>query len=361
MAAKTATKPTLTINAKDLQSTISALNPVVNSRPSHPILTCFLIELSSDGCFVTASDLSIFLRIQLPAEWKSEPLKVCVTAKLFSDAISRLKGELTLTFGEKLIIKGNGKYELHLQSGEDFPELPAVEAEPITIPAGDLSQACSLIQFASTEESKQVLTGVHFGMESSAATDGHRLAVLNSALVGETAITIPSKALQRLEKLIQDETDVTAQIDLVTRFQGKSWTLTTRLLEGQYPNYPQLIPKQFKVAVELNRAALIDATECCMVIADLKNNILKFEFGSESLRIVAEAADVGDAEQIIDYTEAINDPITIAFNGKYLLDALKAIQSDVIKIQMNTPTSPAVLEGERKDLLCLIMPVQVRS
>ena len=230
---------------------------------------------------------------------------------------------------------------------------------------------------ASTDETKQILTGVHVksipvGLEF-AATDGHRLATIQvageeSAEVDaqELEFTIPGRTLKELESVLSSQAvaAVTLQFDRTqVAMRLPDITITSRLLDGQYPNYAQLIPTQFERLVTIERRDLISALERVAVFAEQKNNILKFTISStdNTLQIEAEAPDVGGGQESLPI-ECSGDDLDIAFNVKYLLDALKVFDTDAVKLQMNGQKQPAVLEPLGADnLKYLVMPVQVRS
>ena len=230
----------------------------------------------------------------------------------------------------------------------------------------------------SNDETKQVLTGVHLTAKAQslefAATDGHRLAVVQTIDDSGTStategmkVTIPGKALRELERILQaypggdaiafrlDQTQVV--------FDLEQQRITTRLLEGQYPNYQQLIPNKFERQLTLDRKQFVSALERIAVMADQRNNIVKLSLSSEqqSLALSVEAQEVGSGLETLP-AQVTGEDLDIAFNVRYLLEGLKALPSTEIQIQCNTATSPSVLTplGSVK-MTYLVMPVQIRS
>ena len=268
---------------------------------------------------------------------------------------------------------------------EDFPELPVVEAGQVTYLSVEnlLEGLRSSLFSASSDETKQVLTGVHLTMQSDglefAATDGHRLTVVQTmnAEAAETSgtaneaekaldVTIPAKALQELTKMLERQTgsDVAVHFDQSqVVFEWTDQRLTSRLLEGQYPNYRQLVPRQFSRQITAERRLLLSALERIAVLADQKNNIVKLTLDSTSqlLSLSVDAQDVGSGKETIP-AQITGDDLDVAFNVKYLMDGLKTIATTEIQIQLNTATSPAIVTplGSIK-MTYLVMPVQVRS
>jgi DNA polymerase-3 subunit beta len=228
----------------------------------------------------------------------------------------------------------------------------------------------STIASASSDEAKQILTGIKFkstpeGTEF-AATNGHHLAVSYQpgidALIG---IVLPGKAAQALIKLLGGKesldsvTAVLADRQLLITYGSQS--IVTRLLDGQYPNYNQLIPKQFQRSITVDRKSLIASLERIAVMADQKNNVVKLSIDTGAIIASAEAADVGSASEAI-AADVSGEPLDIAFNVIYLLNGLKVMGSPEVLLEVNSATSPVVVSplGGSK-MIYLIMPVQIRS
>jgi DNA polymerase-3 subunit beta len=270
---------------------------------------------------------------------------------------------------------------------EEFPELPQVkEGLAVQLSVEALTQGLGGSLFAtSSDETKQVLTGVHLTMQQNslefAATDGHRLAVVQTTnqnaeeeeeaeVANDAAIlefTLPARALRELERMVgmrqSSETVLLHFEQGQIVFQGGEHRLTSRTLEGQYPAYRQLIPRQFQRQITIDRRQLLSAVERIAVLADQKNNIVKFSIDSvnEQLSLSVEAQDVGSGRESMP-AQVSGESLDIAFNVKYLIDGLKALSTSDIQIQMNTADSPVILTplGGLK-MTYLIMPVQIRG
>lgn len=369
----------------ELNTHLSLVSRVVPSRPSLPVLANVLLQANADTQQVslTGFDMSLGVQTSFGAQVAEEG-QLTLPAKLLSDIVSRLPdGEITLeeTEGEFLVTLtcASGRYQVRGLSADQFPELPLIENAEVTyLPVDALSEGLRGSLFATSgDETKQVLTGVHLTVETDslefAATDGHRLAVVQT-LPEESApaqqtfnVTVPAKALREIERMLQMNPAGTA---IAVRFdQGQlicEWAnqrLTSRLLEGQYPNYRQLIPRQFSRQVSLDRRLLVGALERIAVLADQKNSIVKLSLDNvaQSLVLSVEAQDVGSGRESIP-AQVSGDDLEIAFNVKYLLEGLKAFNTAEVQMQCNTATSPAILSplGGQK-MTYLVMPVQVRS
>ncbi|MBE9010841.1 DNA polymerase III subunit beta [Pseudanabaenaceae cyanobacterium LEGE 13415] len=368
-----------------LNSHLSLVSRAVSSRPSHPILANVLLRADSitQRVILSAFDLSLGIQTSFPAQIETGGV-LTLPAKLLSDIVSRLAdGEITIESDAEsnhvtTITSASGRYQVRGMGAEEFPELPKIdEGEQAQLAADRLVDGLRGSLFAaSADETKQVLTGVHVSMQPDglefAATDGHRLAVVKTveedAPEEETQldVTVPAKALQELMKMLdrQNGNAINVQFD-----QGQvvfEWTdqrLTSRLLEGQYPNYRQLVPRQFTHQMTLDRRAFLSALERISVLADQKNNIVKVQLDqtNQQLTLSVDAQDVGSGRESIP-AQISGEGMEIAFNVRYLLDGLKAINTSEVQMQLNTATSPVVLSplGNLK-MTYLVMPVQVRS
>lgn len=370
----------------ELNTHLSLVSRVVPSRPSHPILANVLLSANADKQQVslTGFDLSLGVQTSFSAQVEQEGT-LALPAKLLGDIISRLpEGEITLddTDSEVMITLtcASGRYQVRRMEAEEYPELPSIQDTEVTLlPVDALTEGLRGSLFAtSADESKQVLTGVHLTVDSDgmefAATDGHRLAVVQTTDAEGTSaadrtldVTVPAKALRELERMMQ----VNAGGETVAvRFdQGQlicEWAnqrLTSRLLEGQYPNYRQLIPRQFSRQMTVERRLFLSALERIGVLADQKNSIVKMNIDGvkQELVLSVEAQDVGSGREAIP-AQISGDDLEIAFNVRYLLEGLKAFNTSDVQMQFNTSTSPSVLNpiGGLK-MTYLVMPVQVRS
>lgn len=370
----------------DFNTHFSLVSRAVPSRPSKPVLGNVLVIADIDMQQVTLVGFDETLGIQtaFPAQVDVSG-SLTLPAKLLGDIVARLPNEdIDVSEDEDepvvTLACSAGRYQVRGLSAEDYPKLPEVNAaNPIKVSADALIEGLRGALFAtSSDETKQVLTGVHLTADHDslefAATDGHRLAVVQT--VDETGapastldmnVTIPGKALRELERILQiypSNEPVTFRLDPTqVVFDMGHQRITTRLLEGQYPNYRQLVPKQFERQLTLDRKQLMSSLERIAVMADQRNNIVKLSVTNEtqSLTLSVEAQEVGSGLETLP-AQITGEDLDIAFNVRYLLEGLKAIPSSEIQIQCNTATSPSVLTplGGTK-ITYLVMPVQIRA
>lgn len=369
-----------------LNSHLSLVSRAVSSRPTHPILANVLLkaDVATQRVILSAFDLSLGIQTSFPAQVETGGV-LTLPAKLLNDIVSRLAdGEITIESDADsnhvtTITSASGRYQVRGMGAEEFPELPKIEEGEQTQLAADrlVDGLRGSLFAASADETKQVLTGVHVSMQPDglefAATDGHRLAVVKTIEEDAPAeaepqldVTVPAKALQELMKMLdrQNGNAINVQFD-----QGQvvfEWTdqrLTSRLLEGQYPNYRQLVPRQFTHQMTVDRRSFLSALERISVLADQKNNIVKvlLDQTNQQLTLSVDAQDVGSGREAVP-AQISGEGMEIAFNVRYLLDGLKAINTAEVQMQLNTATSPVILSplGNLK-MTYLVMPVQVRS
>jgi DNA polymerase III subunit beta len=371
----------------DLSTNLSLVSRAVPSRPTHPVLANVLLQADAqtNQVSLTAFDLSLGIRTSFNAEvWQGGA--IALPAKLLVDITSRLpEGEITLDDesaltgttpgGEGLIVTltpKSGHYQVRAMGPEEFPELPVIEnTEALHIPAASLIEGLRGSLFAtSADETKQVLTGVHLTVKQDslefAATDGHRLAVVETTnerpLDGSSQleVTVPAKALRELQRMLAH---ISSSDEPIALHFDQGQRLTSRTLEGQYPAYRQLIPRQFERQVTIERRQFISTLERIAVLADQKNNIVKLSIDGDAQEITlsCEAQDVGSGRESMP-AQISGQNIEIAFNIKYLMEGLKELPSSEIQMHLNQSLTPVIFTplGGLK-MTYLAMPVQIRS
>lgn len=384
----------------ELNSNLSLVSRAVPSRPTHPVLGNVLVVADADKerVSLTAFDLSLGIETSFSAD-VNQGGKITLPAKLFNDLVSRFpEGEITIITGEdepeddtQLITlkSASGQFQLRAMSAEEFPELPTVEeGDILKLPIALLTEGLKGSLFAaSSDETKQVLTGVHVAGNTDslefAATDGHRLAVVKTFLQTQTdgeeeeaqrmskrnfagfAATIPARALRELERIFANcqETDTVALYldDAQIVFELGEQRLTSRKLDGAYPSYDKLIPLQFTRTVSLDRKRFISSLERVAVLADQKNNLVKCTIDEEKgqISLSVEAQDLGKAKEFIP-AQITGESGDIAFNVKYLMDGLKALPTKEFQMQLNAGNQPVIFTplGGIK-MTYLVMPVKI--
>jgi DNA polymerase-3 subunit beta len=374
----------LVCSQSEFSSSLQLVSRAVASRPTHPVLANVLLtaDAGTGRLSLTGFDLNLGIQTSLPASVKGSGA-ITVPARLLGEIVSRLSADspITLTVaegGEQVELTSlSGSYQMRGMPAEDFPDLPLVQSgQPIRLEADALVKGLRATLFASSgDEAKQLLTGVHLHLDADglecAATDGHRLAVLRLAHAADAggepfAVTVPARSLRELERLLsgrQSEEPLALFCDRgQVVFLWADQVLTSRSLDGTYPNYRQLIPESFSRTIAVDRRALVAALERVAVLADQHNNVVKLSTeATGQLLIEADAQDVGSGSEAV-AAVIDGDPVQIAFNVRYLLDGLKAMAAEQVVLHCNAPTTPAVLRAvEDAAFTYLVMPVQIRS
>ena len=380
----------LVCSQAELNASLQLVSRAVASRPTHPVLANLLLtaDAATGRLSLTGYDLTLGIQTSLPASVETSGA-ITLPARLLGDIVSRLSSDSPITLSsneseEQLELTSlSGSYQMRGMPADDFPELPLVQSgTPIRIDAEALVKGLRATLFSSSaDESKQILTGVHLQLDDAgfecAATDGHRLAVLHVEKVpadgsdGSSepfSVTVPARSLRELERLLSGRPAGEPLSLFCERGQvvvlWADQVLTSRSLDGTYPNYRQLIPPSFSRSLKFDRRGFSQALERVAVLADQQNNVVKLRSDPEAgtVTILADAQDVGRGSESLPVV-AEGEPIEIAFNVRYLLDGLKAMAAEEVALRCNGPTTPAVLVpvGEDGAFTYLVMPVQIRS
>ena len=384
----------LVCSQAELNASLQLVSRAVAGRPTHPVLANVLLtaDAATGRLSLTGYDLSLGIQTSLSATVESSGA-ITLPARLFTEIISRLPADSPITLSvaegqEQVELSSlSGSYQMRSLPAEDFPDLPLEQrGRPIRLDAEALVRGLRATLFASSaDEAKQLLTGVHLHLDGEgfecAATDGHRLAVLrlphlqsatppeDPEQAGEPfAVTVPARSLRELERLLAGRPSADPLSLFCDRGQvvllWADQVLTTRSLEGTYPNYRQLIPASFGRSITLDRRAFTASLERVAVLADQHNNVVKLALDATRglVTISVDAQDVGSGSEQLP-AEMEGEPMEIAFNVRYLLEGLKAIGTDQVRLQCNAPTTPAVLSpaGNESDYTYLVMPVQIRT
>ena len=379
----------------DLNIAIQLVNKAVSSRPTHPILSNILLTADevTNKISLTGFDLNLGIQTSFDANVDKSGA-ITIPSKILSEIVSKLPSESPVTLKveedtENILLKSDrGSFNLKGIASDDYPKLPFVESgTSLDINPAVFLQALKLTMFSSSnDESKQLLTGVNFKFKNqsleSAATDGHRLAVISTS-EGENfsklemmnnsnnsddylSVTIPTRSLREIEKLVNTKIKEEAIKLFYDKrqvvFISSNQIITTRTLEGSYPNYSQLIPDSFSKIFKFERNSLINSLERIAVLADQQSSVVKININDDKFAsISADAQDIGNAKELLPVSFN-GDQIEIAFNVRYLLEGLRVISSENILLKCNLPTTPAVVvPDDDSSYTYLVMPVQVRS
>jgi DNA polymerase III subunit beta len=343
----------------------------VSTRTAVLVLGGVRLKLEGGALELAATDMELSLRTSFEVDAEGEG-EVVVPGRLLLDIVRALPaGDVSLEHrsDESVLVleSGSASYRLHTYSAEDFPRLP--ELESASFHAVDREALLETIarvgRSASRDESRPVLTGILVQFEPGklvmAATDSYRLAVKETASPGsvpELEAIVPARALQELSRIAggADEIQLGVLDNHVVFGSGGAW-LTTRRIDGQFPNYRQLLPEQFEHELQLPREEVLEVVRRVALMAQ-RNSPLRLRFADGELTVSAQTQDVGDARESLPAPYAA-DPMEIGFNADFLREGLESIDSPTVRIKLISPLRPAVLEGESDDYTYLIMPIRL--
>ena len=363
-----------TISKAALQDVVQIVSSAVPTKSTLPILSNILIEASNEGLTLVATDLDLSIRTMGEAE-VSDAGRVTVPARRLNEIVRKLPdGDVKVsTTGSRVKLQySTGSSTLVGMDPEDFPQLPQVDANTlVTLPVETLDLGVKATAYAvSSDETRQMLTGVLIQLKAGelrlVATDGHRLAKVGfkgeyQAL--DQDLIVSPKALKEVVRLSagQDTAKLTLDKSFAVFEAGPS-TIYTRLIEGNFPNYEQVIPRQSPKRIHLNRAEFMDALDRVSVLSDNVTRQIKVALKPERIELSVSTADIGEGQESIgvDYAD---EPLAVGYNAIYLLDALKTIPTEKFELRLNHATSPGIVvpvePDKNMDLLCLVMPLRL--
>jgi DNA polymerase III subunit beta len=360
----------ITVSREELAAKLGVVSRAVSTRATVLVLGGIQLQAAEGRLELSATDMELSLRATVDARVADEGTVVVPGRLLLDIARSLPENEVVIEHRPEeavaVVSSGSATYRLHTYSAEDFPRLPDIGALTLHTVDGDaLAETVARVgRSASRDESRPVLTGILVRFEPGkivmAATDSYRLAVKETAIEGplpELEAIIPARALQELSRIV-DAGDV--QLGLHENhvvFGVDGIWLTTRRIDGQFPNYRQLLPEEFEHELTLPREELLDVVRRVSLMAQ-RNSPLRLRFADGELTVSAVTQDVGEARESLPAPYAA-DPLEIGFNAEFLRSGLESIDSESLRFKLISPLRPAVLEGESDDYVYLIMPIRL--
>jgi DNA polymerase-3 subunit beta len=358
------------------QSLLDALLVVsraVSARAALQALSGILI--STDGAArLRATDMELGLEVGLEAEVDGAGSVVLPGRLLVEVARSLPDGQVSLVLREAErdieLSAGSSRFHLRTLSADDFPRFPESEGEPVELPAAPLRETINRVaRAASRDEARPVLTGVLVTVEGDemtmVATDSYRLAVKTTKL--ETSVperleaNVPARALRELARLIDADEAESVSVWLTRNqaiFRIGPTSLSSRLIDGQFPNHQQLLPESYEHEVRLPRADLLEVTRRVSQLAQ-RNAALRLSFSEGELVVSAETPDLGDAREGLPAPYA-GELLEIGFNPEFIRDGLESIESDEVVLKLISPLRPGLLEPSGDDdFSYLVMPIRL--
>ena len=370
----------LSVMQENLSRGLQVVSRAVSTRNTLPVLANVLLKTEDAGLKLTATNLEIGMTYWVPGRIDGDGTTT-VPARLFTEVINKLspgdKVDLELQGAATLRIR-SGRSESHIIGidADDFPAIPTAGERPTTrISQKILKQALEETAFAAaTDEARPILTGVLARFEGDrltlAAADNYRIAVKTVPLmdpVEDTSIVIPARSLSELIRILAD-TDAPVEVVLSGQrnqilFHLDGMDLVSRLIDGQFPPYQNVLPKAHTTRAVLEREDLLKAVDLAFQIASSSANIVKLQVGADGEQglTVTANAEAGDNEGHVE-ARVEGDGTTIAFNARYLMDVLTRVNADQFALELNGPLSPGVFKpvGD-DDYVHVVMPVRTAS
>jgi DNA polymerase III subunit beta len=360
----------ITCSKDELVRGLSLVGRALSTRTAIQILSGILLEASGDQLRVAATDMELSVRAVVPAKVEGDGAVVLPGRTLVEIARLLPADEVTLEHkaAESVvhITSGSASYTLQTFNAEDFPRLPDLgETQTFSVARGPLLETITRVaRAASRDEARPVLTGVLVQFAGDklvmAATDSYRLAVKETKLgaaAPDLEAIVPSRALQELARIAgdADEISVGVQENQVLFAVGDVW-LTTRRIDGQFPNYRQLLPESFEHELTISRTELLDVVRRAAVMIQ-RATPLQLRFADGEVTVIARTQEVGESQESLP-VPFTGEPLEIGFNAEFLRDGLDSVDGDDVKLKLISPLRPAVLEGE-DDFTYLVMPIRL--
>ncbi|CAN5776157.1 DNA polymerase III subunit beta [soil metagenome] len=369
----------LSVMQENLARGLSVVSRAVSTRSTLPVLANVLLRTEDAGLKLTATNLEIGITSWVPGRIETDGA-LTVPARLITDVVAGLPAGERVDLeveGTTLRLKA-GRYQTHLRGidAEEFPVIPAAGDRPTTrVSQRLLRQALSEVAFAAaSDEARPILTGVLTKLVGDrltlAAADNYRIAVKDLPIldpVEETILVVPARSYQELMRILND-TDDPVELMLASSksqvlFQVEGTELVSRLIDGQFPNYQQVLPTSHSSRAVVDRDELLKAVRLSALIASSAANVVRLKVGeaASSAITIAAAADVGDAEGEVE-AAIEGDAVAIAFNARYLTEALQNIDGAQLALEFSGPLSPGVIKPvDDPDYVHVIMPVRTPS
>ena len=367
-----------TISREKLQEGLAAVTPAVPTKTTLPVLGNLLVQTSDKGIRLSGTDLDIAVSTEVTADVESAG-GITIPARKLAEIARELPPapvKISSSGDQRITLEcGRSRFKLLGLPKTEFPAFPAVQFEKASrVPSGDLQKLISHTAFAaSTEESRPILNGVLWelrgGQMRMVATNGHRLAKMEveakvSGVKGSAnEFIIPPKALEQIRQLFPAEEELeVAHGENHVGFRSPFTAVYTRLIEGPYPSYEQVIPKDNDKVAIVDRGALTSALKRMSVVASDQTHRIRLSFNSGMLKFSVSTPDLGEAQDELP-VRFTGDPLDIGFNAAYLLEILRYMPTDEVRMTFKAPERAATVEPEGwadpAKYLCLLMPLRL--
>lgn len=371
------------IGRDELLTGLQRVQGVVEKRNTMPILSNILVEAKQDGVEIVATDLELGVRGLYKATVLSAGGVTISARKLFEIVKELPPGDIELVAGDNnwtTIQAGKSQFKVVGLPSQDYPALPTIDREGLSPLSGDglLELIRKTLFAAGDNDARYILNGLLVTLVAGekktslrlVGTDGHRLAVAEQevgpisakGIPSEMKAIIPKKAAQEIRHLLEEGGDGEPMIGFTKNlmiFRKSGLLLTSRLMEGNYPNYQQVIPKEIGRSISVNRTDLESALRRVSVLSKDKSSAVRVTFASGRMTLYSSSPDYGEATEELP-AQYEGETLNTGFNARYLLDVFNVMEGETLSLHMETPLSPCLIqEPESPGFKCVVMPIKV--
>lgn len=374
MNTQTSTGIRLNIDRTVFVDALAAVGRAVSTRSIIPALAGIKLQAATGELTLTASDGDISIRSKIPAEVESGG-EIVVPGRLLADVARQLPaGDVALVVGEDGLLQldcGPADFKLRLLGGEDFPEVSEIEGTTVSIPVGEFTETIDQVaRSASRDETRPHLTGILLSIDGnslrSVATDSYRLAVrktkIDPAVSTPIEANVPARALQEATRIADGHESIA--ITLAERqisFSTGSTLLVSRLIEGQFPDFEQLLPDSYEHVLDIDVSELHDAVRRVSLLAQ-RNSPLKVSLSEGELEVSAQTTDIGEGHETLPAPDFSGEALEIGFNPDFLREGLDSVHTERAKFKLISAFRPGlIVAGEDEEFMYLVMPIRLNT
>jgi DNA polymerase-3 subunit beta len=364
----------ITVERDELQKKLSDIQNIVEKKNTMPILNHFLLTADKGAAYITATDLETAFREPIKLE-AAETGRMCIPARKLFEIVREMEDAVTIESTDSQWAKvksGKSHFRLACLSADEFPVWPSLEGtQEMEMPASLLLEMIDKSIYAAGEsDTRYVLNGLLFHLKPDGnlivvGTDGHRLALsmrgIGAGFKDEKKVIVSRKSVSELRRFLSDD-DSAVKVILGKNhilFKIAEIEFLTRLIDGTYPNYEQVIPSGNEKLLTIDRSLLTKALRRVSIMSKERSSAVKVDIAEDNMVVSASNPDLGEAKDEIAASYS-GDAMTMAFNARYILDALSVMTAENIVFKLNEPLSPALLmENGKEDYKCVVMPMRL--
>lgn len=370
----------LSVSRDEMQEKLANIQNIVEKRNTMPILSHFFLNAGKKGSYIIATDIETALKEPLDVSVEKEGT-LCIPARKLFEIVREMEGDLSFETIDEQWLRvrgGSSDFKLACLPPADFPAWPVMgDAEEVSIDSTVLLEMIEKTLYSAGEsDTRYTLNGLLFHVKPQdklltiVGTDGHRLALImrqmDSEVGGEKRIIVPRKAVSELRRFlsISDRDEETKKVKISigekhTLFSAGNVQFLTRLIEGSYPNYENVIPQANEKKMSIKRDTFIKVLRRVSVMSRERASAVRFDIEGDKLVVLSSSPDLGEAKEevAVDYK---GDKISLGFNARYMIDVLGAMMSENVILELQDPLSPALVKEEgNENYKCVIMPMRI--